>query len=320
MALTSFWSCCRTSTKPPAASQSSVHTSAAPRCPERRRTVQATRGRTRTQAGSRTLPAYSCGVCCLGNLAVLWSGLGHDLQAELVISPASQSALLMAPGYNSPRLGSCASSQPADLHSDTTSTGTGWLSGRCQCESGRRERRAACGLSHGSPARAARPRRPPAAAARGREQCQAPLAAARVPKNRRSALLSCILISLSGSRHNLAHELTTSDYAISTLTAADSRGAARHSLDMAWGSPPPSPDTTHAPSPHHAPLGRPAAQRARHLAVAQLGVVHADGQAARVRAARSKRVRLHADAAHLQLDPRRRARVRALACATAPAP
>jgi len=121
---------------------------------------------------------------------------------------------------------------------------------------GRRERRAACGLSHGSPARAARPRRPPAAAARGREQCQAPLAAARVPKNRRSALLSCILISLSGSRHNLAHELTTSDYAISTLTAADSRGAARHSLDMAWGSPP-RPRTPHTRLLHATPPGPP---------------------------------------------------------------
>jgi len=184
---------------------------------------------------------------------------------------------------------------------------------------GRRERRAACGLSHGSPARAARPRRPPAAAARGREQCQAPLAAARVPSNRRSVLSSCIIISLSGSRHNHAHELTTPDYAISTLTAADSSGQLGTLLTWHGGA-------RRVPG-HHTrafstprPLGLPATQRAAHLAVAQLGVVHADGQAARVRAAGSKCIRLHTDAAHLQLDPRRRARVRALACATAPAP
>ena len=52
----------------------------------------------------------------------------------------------------------------------------------------------------------------------------------------------------------------------------------------------------------------------RHLAVAQLGMMHADRQAARVWSAPAERVRLQAQAAHLQLHPRRRPGMRTLAC------
>ena len=58
--------------------------------------------------------------------------------------------------------------------------------------------------------------------------------------------------------------------------------------------------------------------RKGYLAVAQLGMVHADRQAARVCAAPAERVRLYAQAAHLQLHPRRRPRMRTLACTHMP--